>query len=68
MEFFKVFLNHKNGFELPYAKAKYGTYDVKSNSFSKWKAGAWAPGAVDEIGLVVVDLRELQEVAEVLPE
>ena len=34
-EFFKVFLNHKNGFKLPYAHAKYRTYDVKSNSFSK---------------------------------
>ena len=34
-EFFKVFLNHKNGFELPYANAEYKTYDVMSNSFSK---------------------------------
>ena len=36
-EFFKVFLNHKNGFEVPYAHTEYRTYDVKSNSFSKWK-------------------------------
>ena len=35
VEFFKVFLNHKNGFELPYVHAEYRTYDVKSNSFSK---------------------------------
>ena len=27
-EFFKVFLNHKNGFELPYAHEEYRTYDV----------------------------------------
>ena len=34
-EFFKVFLNHKSGFDLPYAHTEYRTYDVKSNSFSK---------------------------------
>ena len=58
-EFFKVFLNHKNGFEVPYAHTEYRTYDVKSNSFSKWKEGAWAPGCAVEIGVAVVDLREL---------
>ena len=67
-EFFKVFLNHKNGFEVPYVNAEYRSYDVKSNSFSKWKEGAWALGTVVEIGLVVVDMRELPGVAEVLPE
>ena len=49
MEFFKVFLNHKNGFELPYAHAEYRTYNVKSNSFSKWKDDAWAPSYTVEI-------------------
>ena len=39
-EFFKVFLNYKKGFEVPYAHTEYRTYDVKSNSFSKWKQGA----------------------------
>ena len=34
-EFFKVFLNHKKGFEVPYAHTEYRTYDMKSNSFSK---------------------------------
>ena len=58
-EFFKVFLNYKNGFELPYAHTEYKTYNVKSNSFSKWKEGAWAPGCAAKIGLAVVDLREL---------
>ena len=58
-EFFKVFLNHKNGFELPYAHAEYRTYDVKSNSFSKWKEGTWAPGCAAKIGFAVVDMREL---------
>ena len=67
-EFFKVFLNHKNGFELPYAHTEYRTYDVKSNSFSKWKEGAWAPGCAAEIGLVVVDLRELPRVEDALSE
>ena len=43
-EFFKIFLNHKNGFKVPYAHTEYKTYNVKSNSFSKWKQGAWAPG------------------------
>ena len=67
-EFFKVFLNHKNGFKLPYAHAEYKTYDVKSNSFSKWKDGAWAPNCAVEIGLAVVDLRELPRVEDVLPD
>ena len=38
-EFFKVFLNHKKGFQLPDARVEYRTYDVKSNSFNKWKDG-----------------------------
>ena len=67
-EFFKVFLNHKNRFKVPYANAEYRTYDVKSNSFSKWKEGAWAPGTAAEIGLAVVDMRELPMVAELLLE
>ena len=67
-EFFKVFLNHKNGFELPYAHMEYRTYDVKSNSFSKWKEGAWAPGCASEIGLAVLDLRELPRVEDALPD
>ena len=67
-KFFKVFLNHKNGFELPYANVEYRTYDMKSNSFSKWKEGAWAPGTAAEIGLVVVAMPELLGVAEALPE
>ena len=49
-------------------KAEYKTYDVKSNSFSKWKAGAWALDIADEIGLAVVDLQELPRVADVLSE
>ena len=65
-EFFKVFLNHKKGFEVPYAHTKYRTYDVKSNSFSKWKQGAWAPGYASEIRLAVVDLRELSGVEDAL--
>ena len=68
MEFFKVFLNHKNEFELPYAHAKYRTYDVKFNSFSKWKEGAWAPGCAAEIGLTVVDMRQLPGVEDALQE
>ena len=67
-EFFKVFLNHKKGFELPYAHTEYRTYNVKSNSFSKWKEGAWAPGYTAEIGLAVVDLRELPRVEDALPD
>ena len=67
-EFFKVFLNHKKGFEVPYAHMEYRTYDVKSNSFSKWKEGAWAPGCTSEIGLAVVDLRELPGVEDALPD
>ena len=68
VEFFKVFLNHKNGFELPYAHAEYRTYDVKSNTFSKWKDSAWAPGCAIEIGLAVVDLRELPGVEDAFPD
>ena len=67
-EFFKVFLNHKNGFELPYAHTEYRTYDVKSNSFSKWKEGAWALDCAAQIGLAVVDLRELPGVEDALPD
>ena len=67
-EFFKVFLNHKNGFEVPYAHTEYRTYDVKSNSFSKWKQGAWALGCASEIELGVVDLRELPGVEDALPD
>ena len=67
MEFFKVLLNHKNGFKLPYAHTEYKTYDVKSNSFSKWKEGAWAPDYAAEIGLAVVDMRELSEVEDTIP-
>ena len=68
MEFFKVFLNHKSGFELPYTHREYKTYDVKSNSFSKWKEGAWTPGCTAEIGLAVVDIRELPRVEDALPD
>lgn len=34
-EFFKLFLNHKNGCQMPYASAYYRTYDVRTNTFSK---------------------------------
>ena len=67
-EFFKVFLNHKKGFEVPYAHTEYRTYDVKSNSFSKWKEGAWALGCAAEIGLAVVDLREFPGVENAPPD
>ena len=67
-KFFKVFLNHKKGFEVPYAHTEYRTYDVKSNSFSKWKQGAWTSGCASEIGLGVVDLREFPGVEDVLPD
>ena len=67
-EFFKVFLNHKKGFKVPYVHTEYRTYDVKSNSFSKWKQGAWALGCASEIGLTVVDLRELLGVEDALPD
>ena len=67
-ELFKVFLNHKKGFELPYAHTEYRTYDVKSNSFNKWKEGAWAPDCAAEIGLAVVDLRELSGVEDAFPD
>ena len=65
-EFFKVFLNHKKGFEVPYAHTEYRTYDVNSNSFSKWKEGAWAPSCAAKIELAVVDLRELPGVEDAL--
>ena len=39
---------------------------MKSNSFSKWKEGTWAPGCAAEIGLAVVDLRELPGVEDAL--
>ena len=39
---------------------------MKSNSFSKWKEGAWTPGCATEIGLAVVDLRELPRVEDAL--
>ena len=61
-------MNHKKGFELPYAHTEYKKYDVKSNFFSKWKEGAWAPGYAAEIGLAVVDLRELPGVEDALPD
>ena len=41
---------------------------MKSNSFNKWKEGAWASGCTAEIGLVVVDLRELPGVEDALPD
>ena len=47
---------------------EYRTYDVKSNSFSKWKQGAWAPGCASEIGLAVVDLTKLPGVEDALPD
>ena len=61
-------MNHKKGFELPYAHTEYKTYDVKSNSFSKWKEGSWAPGYKAKIGLAVVDLREFLCVKDALPD
>ena len=53
---------------MPYAHTEYRIYDVKSNSFSKWKQGAWAPGYASEIGLGVVDLKELPGVEDALPD
>ena len=41
---------------------------MKSNSFSKWKEGAWASGCIAKIGLAVVDLRELPGVEDALPD
>ena len=41
---------------------------MKSNNFSKWKEGAWAPGCAVEIGLAIVDLRELSRVKDALPD
>ena len=67
VEFFKVFLNHKKGFQLLDARVEYRTYDVKSNSFSKWRDGAWAPTTANEIGVGVVDMRELPGVEDALP-
>ena len=46
---------------------EYKTYDAKSNSFSKWKDGAWAPSCAAEIGQAVVDLKELLGVEDALP-
>ena len=40
---------------------------MKSNSFSKWKAGVWAPGCAAEIGLAVVDMQELPRVEDAIP-
>ena len=48
--------------------AEYRTYNVKSNSFSKWKDGAWAPSCVAKIGMAIVDLRELLGVEDALPD
>ena len=67
VEFFKVFLNHKKGFQLPDARAEYRMYDVKSNSFSKWRDGAWALTTANEIGIGIVDMRELSWVEDALP-
>ena len=53
---------------MPYAHTEYRTYDVKSNSFNKWKQGTWAPGCAFEIGLAVVDLRDLPGVEDALPD
>ena len=50
-DLFKVFLNHKKGFQLSDARAEYRTYDVKSNSFNKWKDGTWASSTANEIGV-----------------
>ena len=65
-EFFKVFLNHKKGFQLLDASGEYRTYDVKSKSFNKWKDGTWAPSTANEIGVGVVDLREFLGVEDTL--
>ena len=43
-------------------------YNVKSNSFNKWKEGAWAPDCTAEIWFAVVDLRELPGVEDALPD
>ena len=52
---------------MPDARAEYRTYDVKSNSFNKWKDGTWAPSTANEIGVGVVDMRELLGVEDTLP-
>ena len=66
-KFFKVFLNHKKGFQLLDTRAEYRTYDVKSNSFSKCRDGAWAKTTANEIRVEVVDMRELSGVKDALP-
>nr|PNR52963.1 hypothetical protein PHYPA_009338 [Physcomitrium patens] len=68
VEFLKVFLNHKNGFQVPYACAYYKTYDVRTNTFSKWKDNAWNNESARDIGLGIIDLRELPGVEDVLIE
>ena len=60
-------MNHKKGFQLPDARVEYRTYDVKSNLFNKWIDGAWVPTTANEIGIGIVDMRELPGVEDVLP-
>nr|PNR26859.1 hypothetical protein PHYPA_030340 [Physcomitrium patens] len=67
-EFFKVFLNHKNGFQVPYTCAYYKTYDMRTNTFSKWKDNAWNNESARDIGLGIIDLRELSGVEDDLIE
>ena len=41
---------------------------MKSNSFSKWKEAAWVLGYGAEIGLAILDMRELPGVEDALLE
>nr|PNR52876.1 hypothetical protein PHYPA_009251 [Physcomitrium patens] len=67
-EFMKVFLNHKNEFQVPYACTYYKTYNVRTNTFSKWKDNAWNNESARDIGLGIIDLRELPRVEDDLIE
>nr|PNR27966.1 hypothetical protein PHYPA_028558 [Physcomitrium patens] len=53
---------------VPYACAYYKTYDVRTNTFSKWKDNAWNNESARDIGLGIIDLRELPGVEDDLIE
>nr|PNR63283.1 hypothetical protein PHYPA_001708 [Physcomitrium patens] len=61
-------LKSKNKTCVPYACAYYKTYDVRTNTFSKWKDNAWKNESARDIGLGIIDLRELPGVEDDLIE
>ena len=59
LEFFNVFLKHKNNFKKPSAMGFYCSYNDNSNVFKDWPGCIWQDNIVERMSLGVLDFKTL---------